>query len=403
MKILIIAYFFPPTNTIGALRPYGWAKYWAEAGHDVAVLTTSPIPHLLTNPTNNIEKFSTLSVPHNDLLTRVKYKLKQFLGKKKYPIPSLTDLWWLKAYNQVKHNNYDLIVSTYGPYINHLIAYLIKQTHKNSKWVLDYRDPWVNNNYLHVNKFTSYFYKTLEKQFTKRGTIITSVSNQITEELKNRNNLKNVYTLYNGYDKSEITNLPKYKYWNDNKIRLLYTGTIYKNMRDPTPLFLAMQRIYNSNKEIEKFLEVLFVGYETDFIRLLLKNFTDIEKVIKIIPPVSREKCLHMQRDAHSLIFLENEANVATVTGKLFEYLISGTMILGIGISDQTTPGEIIKNANAGINFGINHKAIQDYLETLIENKNKPIANINYEYLEQFDKKNLSMKLLQLVENIENH
>ena len=40
MKILLVAPFFPPHRAIASLRTYSFAKVWAEAGHDVTVLTT---------------------------------------------------------------------------------------------------------------------------------------------------------------------------------------------------------------------------------------------------------------------------------------------------------------------------------------------------------------------------
>ena len=40
MRILIVAAYFPPQNGIGGLRPYSWAKWWSQAGHEVTVLTT---------------------------------------------------------------------------------------------------------------------------------------------------------------------------------------------------------------------------------------------------------------------------------------------------------------------------------------------------------------------------
>ena len=39
MKILIVAAYFPPRNIVASYRPYSWAKYWTDAGHDVTVLT----------------------------------------------------------------------------------------------------------------------------------------------------------------------------------------------------------------------------------------------------------------------------------------------------------------------------------------------------------------------------
>jgi glycosyltransferase involved in cell wall biosynthesis len=39
MKILIIAYYYPPINTGGTLRPLKWAQYLPQWGHEVTILT----------------------------------------------------------------------------------------------------------------------------------------------------------------------------------------------------------------------------------------------------------------------------------------------------------------------------------------------------------------------------
>src|SRR4051794_22657190 len=39
MRILFLSHFFPPLNAIASHRAYGWARAWAELGHEVHVVT----------------------------------------------------------------------------------------------------------------------------------------------------------------------------------------------------------------------------------------------------------------------------------------------------------------------------------------------------------------------------
>src|SRR6185437_16291965 len=41
MKILLVSWYFPPVNDVGALRMSGMASYFQAAGHDVHVLTAA--------------------------------------------------------------------------------------------------------------------------------------------------------------------------------------------------------------------------------------------------------------------------------------------------------------------------------------------------------------------------
>ncbi len=41
MKILLIAYYYPPINSGGSVRPEKMAKYLSKFGHNITVLTQS--------------------------------------------------------------------------------------------------------------------------------------------------------------------------------------------------------------------------------------------------------------------------------------------------------------------------------------------------------------------------
>ncbi len=50
MRILLVSYFFPPYNTIGAVRTGKTARYLRQLGHDVRVLTAANQPLQPTLP-----------------------------------------------------------------------------------------------------------------------------------------------------------------------------------------------------------------------------------------------------------------------------------------------------------------------------------------------------------------
>jgi hypothetical protein len=58
MKILFVSHFFPPLRAIASIRTYGWARSWADMGHEVHVLTSAKYafdgPQDLDLPVNNI-------------------------------------------------------------------------------------------------------------------------------------------------------------------------------------------------------------------------------------------------------------------------------------------------------------------------------------------------------------
>src|SRR3546814_20834534 len=50
VKILFIAWYFPPSNTIAAVRLGKLAKFLTRFGHDVRVLTADGVPYAATLP-----------------------------------------------------------------------------------------------------------------------------------------------------------------------------------------------------------------------------------------------------------------------------------------------------------------------------------------------------------------
>jgi hypothetical protein len=50
LKILLLAWYFPPSNTIAAVRLGKLAKYLTRSGHEVRVLTARDQPYAATLP-----------------------------------------------------------------------------------------------------------------------------------------------------------------------------------------------------------------------------------------------------------------------------------------------------------------------------------------------------------------
>src|SRR5271168_3643902 len=48
MRILFLSHFFPPLNAIASHRAYGWARSWAELGHEIHVVT--PVKYAVDGP-----------------------------------------------------------------------------------------------------------------------------------------------------------------------------------------------------------------------------------------------------------------------------------------------------------------------------------------------------------------
>lgn len=422
MKILIISYYFPPINSIASLRPYSWAKYWSQMGHEVTVLTANEVKKSndlimdcsmfnIIRITNPLKSLMTQSTAEGSIQIKIQSpskptflrKFKTFLQSRGIMstarMPDFNDAVIAKSVDAIGSAQFDFIISTAGPYTEHLIARKIMKKQKQAFWIADYRDLWTQN---HIFKglfpFT-WIEEYLEKKINHSADYIITVSQPLADQISLKYNINNVAVIENGFDSDDTNTISPEPYWSDNKVRLVYTGVIYRGKQDPSPLLEAIQIIDQSeDSHLLQKLEVIFVGGSKGDLHELISKY-GVDTWVKDYGFVSRNNALRMQRDAHGLIFLEFETPGidGILTGKLFEYLDSGTEILGIGVTDKSTPGKLIAESGQGRNFGTDSQIIATYLKSLLEKESKPVIAKNTECLKKYSRKYLAEKLLSIV------
>ena len=423
LKILIVSFSFPPLNSSGAMRPYSWAKYWSKLGHDICVLTGKKESFL--HPLNlsidpqqmqffRIEEVSfwpfTKSksnkkrhyIPGN-LYTPppVVMKVKEVYSILQKFIGSTLDyhhLWILPAIRRAlsiyREWPFTIIVSSYGPPACHIIGGILKRK-LGIFWVADYRDLWYGNHLYSLKWPFSHVEKNIEHFFVKEADLITTVSNPLKEKLIERFG-NNVITIENGFDVEELNKIGKQNVFpQDGKVRLIYTGTIYPEKRDPSPLFEAVKFLKKQGLSIEEKLEIIFYGVNLGNLHALIKKY-DLHNIVKTPGFVDRETVLQIQRSADALIFLEWEdpSIDGILTGKLFEYMYSGSPILGIGVSTRTAAGKLIEEAGIGLAVGKSIEKIAYILEKLI-NGEKLNYSPSQEVLNRYTRERLAKRMLE--------
>lgn len=400
MKILIVAPFFPPANSIGALRPYSWAKYWSMNGCDVTVITTKQYNDKWNTLMLDCSGFNIVSLDNSTRkLQYIKDFTKKVFGKPinhLFPIvPSILDVWLLKAYFATRKTVWDVVISTYSPASALLLGYFLKRRNCTKKFVIDYRDLWAYNPVEFKSRFTRRIEYLIESRIVRLADEIITVSKPLSDDLKRYFNLSNVHVITNGIDFDDLKCLESDPCWNDGKFRVLYSGTIYKKSRDPTPFFLALSDLINSGVIRKDNFEVVFVGNNSYVINEIIPD-KNLSSFIKCLGLVDRNTSLKMQRDASALLFLENDKPEMSgyLTGKIFEYLASGTPIIGVGVSSLSPVGKLIEDSECGRALGVEVDKIKEYLNYLLQTKNYQVKN---NFVQKFDRKNLAGMLLEII------
>jgi glycosyltransferase involved in cell wall biosynthesis len=426
VKILIIAHYFPPENNmamIATLRPLSWAKYWSRAGHEICILTTSKkenqnlqsqlssnilgnvriegINYLLSRP--NIKSEPRINLDKQNkypgiytFLRKILINTRQLIGAGSLFYGS--DLWIVPAIKEglaiYKEWKFDIIVSTFGPPASHIVASRLKQR-LNVFWVADYRDLWNDRSFLSARFPFSFIEKKLEHTTVKNADILTTVSRPLAKKLKKKFR-KPVIVIANGFEYpdaikviSQTTKTPK--------IQLAYTGNIYLKKQDLRLLFQAIELLIKAGISIQDKLEILFYGWDTANLNELIKQYC-LEGIVSVKGFVAREMAISVQRNVDALVFLDwNDKNEdGVLTGKIFEYMFSGTPILGIGASLETVAGRLIKESGTGILLGTSVEVIAHAIKDLLDGKKLEYLP-NQEVLSQYTREALASKMLREV------
>lgn len=429
MRILIISTFFPPLNSIASHRPYSWAKYWSQAGHDVTVLTTPKQEGLPVNLALPLEGFKIIEVEGPRILKKLKshyntnissdktasswkqcFKQKLIEGfnllRSKTGIfsscrmPDFADLWIRPAIKAARQEEpWDLIVSTAGPYAVHVVAVALKKSGHGKKWVADYRDNW-SHSYVYPGLFPfNKFEIFLERRLLRHADVITTVSDPYAVLFATKNKGKRVFAIENGFDPDDFQQVDSRPIFpDDGKYRIVYTGSFYHHW-NPIPLFEAivtMRESFSDQKLLER-LEVHFAGPNQRQVPELIEKY-GIRDYISVRGFVSRQDALRMQRDAHDLLFFawHNPSLDGCLTGKLFEYLNSGTHIISISNGLEASQ-KLILEAKAGTIFTTSSEIV-DFLRKRLAMPIKVNNVVDSDLLKRYDRRHLAMKFLKVID-----
>jgi glycosyltransferase involved in cell wall biosynthesis len=432
VRILIVATFFPPQNSIASLRSYSWAKYWSRMGHGVTVLTTKKHPresdmhmdtknfqvievgvpvmdYFLERKTQQLEQAKQVLVEPNQIPTQQAKEnpIKSFLKKimqetgifNACRFPDFHDLWAKNAIKKVKQIDWDLVVSTAGPYCAHRIGLALKKSGKARQWIVDWRDLWTDNHIFRGLFGLKWYEKYLEKQFHKYANLITTVSEPLAQILRAKTSTP-VAVILNGFDPEDYTTLSQEPFFTTIETKhIVYTGSIYKGKRDPSPLFIAIQNLKDKISSTQ--LKVVFAGANVEQVKELAAEY-EVLDYCDFAGFLPRQDALRMQRDADVLLFLEYEAPgvEGILTGKLFEYLFAGPEIIGVGVTPETSAGKLMLETQKGEAFGKDVQKIESKLLSLLENQKvqKEPDPEAMQVIKQFEREIQAKKMLELVE-----
>ena len=421
MRILVISSYFGPETSVGVLRINAFVKYWARAGHHIDVVTM-PFRGVLPKGIFDIEGVRVFSIApffisgHQSgdsqgyakgakglkkQIVRFQYWLKrEFLSN--YLDPRV--LWWPKVAWFIKNKllpevRYDFIFSTVPSYTAHSAAAVVKRFSRETFWVADYRDLWSGNPMFPGCTLVRFIEKAHEKLVLSKADLIVSINGPLVEELRAMHGGDRYLVVPNGFDDSELeptldsSNLGIGDGDSSGKraITIVYAGSILPGLQDPSPLLQAIYELAKETVICRGDLEERFYGDYSALDDFPLSKNPIVNSFISCCGKVSRQEILKIQKVADFLLFLRSKPVVAgvgsttgVVSGKLFEYMISGTEIMAVRVTEDMIAAEMILLAHVGDFYGDDVKKIKQRITRAIQVGRVSKVSPDMSYLDQF-------------------
>lgn len=359
---LLITFYFPPLNSVASHRLYSFAKYLNNKTGSLDVFC----PDIEGDLNYSLEGIKVIRMPKQkfDLnygKTKLSFlgKLKNFIlnrvFKRNYFVSSRKNQFYIDATGVLKKmnlNEYDYVITSYGPLDALHIGNWIKQNYPEIKWIADYRDLYSLMDYYSFG-WSAPFFRMKEKRILKNADYFITVSEVLLRKQAVLLNKKGD-VIYNGYEPYSpvINNDFSGKLTSMHLPIISYTGSLYGGERDLLPFL----HYFVKAKLDDKYALVFAMINDEDeeyFMRCVKKSGV---KNYYILRNLSYDNTLVLQKHSVALLLLANFGNRANgyLTGKVFEYIGARKPIIYSGNdSDDYELYQLIRNNNLGDSFSL--------------------------------------------------
>ncbi len=374
MKILLIAYEFPPILAAQSLR---WLHLGNElVGMDVHLEVLCPdmapnqafplhlddrvITHRVwpgpfiglgeyaakrstSTPSRQEEAFVSRYLHKHSLLSRVYGIARDVLNRAVYP--DIRSEWYFFARKKLQlllaSNQYDFVVSSHEPAIDIFLGFYAKK--KGIFWIVDLGDPLLTP---YSPSWRRAIDLRVERRIMRQADHVVVTDDKVIDLLAQRHGREireKLSTISQGFPAAP----PVLRVNSNARFTVCFTGNFYSDFRNPEQLAQALRSI----KDIDFCFYI--IGNNSRF----KPAFEDIRGV-QFLGQKNHADCLDWQRCSDLLINIGNVQDYQ-IPGKIYEYLGSGTPILHIQMSKSADPGAaLIEETGAGVVVRNNAKDI---------------------------------------------
>lgn len=414
MKILQIAYYFPPMGGAGVQRGLKFARFLPEYGVQPVVLVCDD-PHYVRDETLLAEVppgLEVYRVPHSPWLARLAARQRASMAGAAPPAastpsagPSLRSVlrdttlrgiralqwpddaapWARQALQQARHIVHshaaagapiELVFSSAPPVSAHWLGQRIAQE-AGLPWVADHRDLWTDNPAYDAPAWRRALDRRTEQRWLNLATGVVTVTPSWRELLAQRRPPgAPVAFIPNGYDEDDFAVLmPPAR--DPGVFTLVHTGTFY-GPRDPAGLLSGLTRYLDGRvarpNSGHPALRVRLIGNMGARFAEAVAAFSQRHPgVVESVPYLPHRQALAQLVAADALLLVVGGGRGPAVRGwlpgKIFEYLRSGQPVLTLGEPDGDAAQLIREHSRGPVVNGDDSAGIAQAVADLVQGR----------------------------------
>ncbi len=244
---------------------------------------------------------------------------------------------------------YSTVISSQEPFVDSLIALKLKESYPNISWIADMGDTVLSP---HRPRLKQKIDMRYEKKIMEKADKIILTNKNVLEYVSTKYDIEKskFKIIRQGFDFTKNIENKKHK---NNVFTLFFTGTFYKDFREPGELIKALSGLNIDMKFIIAGKNEIFAD-----------EFSIVKDKIEFLGFIPYFESLKLQKKVDVLVNIGNKQNYQ-VPGKFFEYLGSKKPILNIVYNEQDETAKLVKNLNVGLVCKNNPNDIKNAIQLL--------------------------------------
>ena len=356
MRVLIVAYYYPPISSGGSARPVAMVKHLTRLGHEVAVLT-----HSYRRPdTLEGDELRVYDPSHNrDRVGRgaVRWLARRLLSagiNLAGGYHSIYSAWRTRvlelATRLIASARPDVLVATYPP-IEDLEIGLVLSERFGIPLVSDFRDGLlfepIERDRIRRHRCVEKHYRGVEQAVAERAAAVVTVFPSLSAYFHDQYGRDDAVTITNGFDPEDFDGLPPSGLIDRAACNIVHAGRFGGSYsgRDVRPLCAALDRLQDDGPAFGRDLRLHLVGELTAGERRCFRALVGRGLVVDH-GGQPRPRTLAAEIEADALLLLTAADRPGSAPGKLFEYLGAGRPILGLTAGSFAE--EIVRSTRSG-------------------------------------------------------